>query len=581
MQVFGTLNFQALRPKGTLPARAQDHFENKETIMEKLKKSTAFEGSQGPVVLVIMDGVGIGKTPECDFVEIANTPNLDWLRGNAVYTEIKAHGKAVGLPDDGDMGNSEVGHNAIGCGRVFAQGAALVNQAIRTGSMYDGEVWKELIENVKTNSSALHFIGLFSDGNVHSNLNHLEAMLKKAKEQGVTKARVHALIDGRDVPPTSALEYVDRFDTFLDNINADGTVDYCIASGGGRMNITMDRYNANWDMVKRGWDAHVKAEGRKFSSMRGAIETFRSEKEGILDQDLPAFVIERDGKPVGPVSDGDSVIFFNFRGDRSLEITKAFEAENLTEFDRGPKPNVKYAGMMQYDGDLGVPEKYLVTPPAIDCTMSEYLSKAGVRQLAISETQKFGHVTYFFNGNNSGKFETETWKEILSDVCPFEDAPRMKAAEITEEVVNAIKSGEYKFIRLNYPNGDMVGHTGVFEAVKTAVEAVDEGVGRIMEALKETNGIMVCSADHGNSDDMCELDKKTGEPKKDEKGRLKPKTAHSLNPVPAFVYDPSGVSKVRKSDVQDAGIANLAATCITLLGYEPPADYTPSLVTVG
>jgi 2,3-bisphosphoglycerate-independent phosphoglycerate mutase len=549
--------------------------------MEQLKKKEAFSGSEGPVVLVIMDGVGIGKNPESDYVKIANTPNLDWLRENAIYTEVKAHGVAVGLPDDSDMGNSEVGHNAIGCGRVFAQGAALVGKAIESGSMFDDAVWNELVANVNDKGSALHFIGLFSDGNVHSNINHLEAMLERAKAEGVKKARIHPLIDGRDVPPTSCLEYVERFDTFLEAINADGSVDYCVASGGGRMNITMDRYDADWSMVERGWAAHVKAEGRMFATMREAVETFRSEKKGILDQDLPAFVIERDGAPVGPVVDGDSVIFFNFRGDRSLEITKAFEADELSEFDRGPKPDVLYAGMMQYDGDLGVPEKYLVSPPAIDRTMSEYLSNAGVKQFAISETQKYGHVTYFFNGNNSGKFETETWKEVPSDVCPFEDAPRMQADEITDEVVKAIESGEYKFIRLNYPNGDMVGHTGMVDAVKVAVEAVDEGVGKIMDALKKANGIMVCSADHGNSDDMCELDKKTGELKLDDEGKALPKTAHSLNPVPAIIYDPSGVSRARKADVENAGIANLAATCITLLGYEPPADYTPSLVDVG
>jgi 2,3-bisphosphoglycerate-independent phosphoglycerate mutase len=549
--------------------------------MEQLKKNEAFGGPDGPVVLVIMDGVGIGKNPESDYVKIANTPNLDWLRENAVYTEVKAHGKAVGLPDDSDMGNSEVGHNAIGCGRVFDQGAALVGAAIESGSMFEGAVWRELIANVNDKGSALHFIGLFSDGNVHSNINHLEAMLKRAKAEGVRKTRIHPLIDGRDVPPTSVLEYVDRFDRFLEDINADGSVDYCIASGGGRMNITMDRYNADWSMVERGWNAHVKAEGRTFASMREAVKIFRAEKEGILDQDLPAFVIERDGAPVGPVVDGDSVVFFNFRGDRALELTKAFEAEELTEFARGPKPDVLYAGMMQYDGDLGVPEKYLVSPPAIDRTMSEYLSLAGVKQFAISETQKFGHVTYFFNGNNSGKFETETWQEIPSDICPFENAPRMKATEITDEVIRAIESGQYRFIRLNYPNGDMVGHTGVPAAVKVAVEAVDEGVGRIMEALKKANGIMVCSADHGNSDDMCELDKKTGELKLDDEGKCKPKTAHSLNPVPAVVYDPAGTSGARNAGAPEAGIANLAATCITLLGYEPPSDYAPSIVDVG
>ena len=315
--------------------------------------------------------------------------------------------------------------------------------------------------------------------------------------------------------------------------------------------------------------------------MSDAVETFREEKPGILDQDLPAFVIERDGAAVGPILDTDSVIFFNFRGDRALEITKAFEAEELTEFDRGPKSKATYAGMMQYDGDLQVPEKYLVSPPAIDRTMSEYLSNAGVKQFAISETQKFGHVTYFFNGNNSGKFETETWQEIPSDIIPFENAPRMKADEITDAVVDAIASGEYEFIRLNYPNGDMVGHTGVTDAVKVAIEAVDEGVGRIMEAAKQAKGIVIFSADHGNSDDMCEVDKKTGMLKLDDEGKFLPKTAHSLNPVPAIVYDPVNQSRARLAPVQDPGIANLAATCITLLGFRPPEDYTPSLVEVG
>ncbi len=550
--------------------------------MIELKKSTDFAGPEGPVVLVIMDGVGIGRNPESDFVKQAETPNLNWLHDNALYTELRAHGVAVGLPDDGDMGNSEVGHNAIGCGRVFEQGAALVGKAIASGAMYAaGSVWQQLVANVIAKSSTLHFIGLFSDGNVHSNLNHLESMLRTAKQQGVKKARIHALIDGRDVPPTSALEYVERFDAFLNEINADGSVDYCVASGGGRMNITMDRYNADWDMVKRGWATHVKAEGQTFTSMQEAVETFRTENPGILDQDLPPFVIVRDGKPAGPIVDGDSVIFFNFRGDRALEITKAFEADELTEFDRGTKPDVLYAGMMQYDGDLDVPKLYLVTPPAIDRTMSEYLSSAGVTQLAISETQKFGHMTYFFNGNNSGKFATETWQEIASDNCPFEDAPRMKADEITDVVVQAIESGAYKFIRLNFPNGDMVGHTGVVSAVKLAVEAVDENLGKIIAALKKTNGILVCSADHGNADDMYELDKKTGGLVLDKQGHYKSKTAHSLNPVPAIVYDPSGSAKAHLVDVPKAGIASLAATCLTLLGYEPPADYAASLVKVG
>ncbi|MDD3275812.1 MAG: 2,3-bisphosphoglycerate-independent phosphoglycerate mutase [Kiritimatiellales bacterium] len=550
--------------------------------MEALKKSTVFKGAQGPVVLVIMDGMGIGKYAEGDFVLSAKTPNLDWLMQNGVSTQLKAHGKAVGLPDDSDMGNSEVGHNAIGCGRVFHQGAALVGEAIATGAMFEGKTWKDLVSNVKANGSALHFIGLFSDGNVHSNIAHLRAMLEHAKAEGVKTARVHPLIDGRDVPPTSALEFVEPFEAFLAELNADGTADYSIASGGGRMNITMDRYNADWSMVKRGWDTHVKGEGRKFASMKEAVETFRAEKPGILDQDLPPFVIERDGKAVGPIVDGDSVVFFNFRGDRALEITKAFEADELKEFDRGPKPKVNYAGMMQYDGDLKIPKNYLVTPPAIDRTMGEFLAATGIHQLAISETQKYGHVTYFFNGNRADKFNEalEDYVEIKSDVCPFENAPRMKADEITDAVVKAIESGKYEFIRLNYPNGDMVGHTGVFPAVTIAVQAVDEGLGKLKAAVEKANGIMVISADHGNADDMYEHDK-TGAVKTGKDGKPNAKTAHSLNPVPAIVYDPSGTAKARLSAAKDLGISSLAGTCIKLLGYEPPADYTPSIVDVG
>jgi len=550
--------------------------------MEALKVSRKFKGPEGPVVLVIMDGVGIGRGDAGDIVSQSDTPNLDFLKKNFVNTRVQAHGKAVGLPSDEDMGNSEVGHNAIGCGRVFAQGAVLVNQSIESGRMFEGKTWKTLINNVKKNGSTLHFIGLFSDGNVHSNISHLEAMLSHAREEGVRTARIHPLLDGRDVPPTSALEYVEPFEKFLAAINAGGAADYAVASGGGRMNITMDRYNANWDMVKRGWDTHVKAEGRMFNSMREAIETFRAETSGILDQDLPPFVISRDGHPVGPIKKGDSVIFFNYRGDRALEITKAFEAQHLEEFDRGPKPEVEYAGMMEYDGDLKVPKQYLVSPPAIDRTLGEYLAKAGVKQYAISETQKFGHVTYFFNGNRSGKFNDslETYVEILSDIIPFENAPRMKAAEITDAVIKAIESGEYRFIRLNYPNGDMVGHTGVLKAVRIAVEAVDEGVGRLMEAVQKAGGIMIVSADHGNADDMIEIDKKTGELKLDSQGKVKLKTAHSLNPVPVYFYDPGNPVKIGLSGVKNPGISNLAATCLVLLGYEPPEDYTPSLVKI-
>jgi len=552
--------------------------------MDTLRTSKKYRGPKGPVVLVIMDGIGIGKYPEGDLVCKANTPTLDWLSRHAVTTRVKAHGTAVGMPSDSDMGNSEIGHNAIGCGRVFDQGASLVNKSIASGAIFKGAVWKELIENVTEHNSALHFIGLFSDGNVHSHITHLEALLTEAKQEGVRNARIHILLDGRDVPPTSALQYVDRFEDFLSSLKKGSDIDYAVASGGGRMKITMDRYQADWGMVELGWKIHVRGEGRQFASAREAIETLRKEHPGVIDQDLPPFVIARDGKPIGPIVENDSVIFFNFRGDRAIEISQAFEAEAFDHFPRGPKLKVEYAGMMQYDGDALIPKKYLVNPPGIDRTLGQYLVESGAKQLAVSETQKFGHVTYFFNGNRSGKFDEslEDYIEIPSDRVPFEERPWMKAAEITDTVVNAVIGNRYRFIRLNYANGDMVGHTGIVDAVEIAVETVDLCLHRLVEAAREAEGILVVTADHGNSDDMYEHDKKTGDVVKDEDtGKPKIRTAHSLNPVPVHVYDPAGHANIRLSGQKDPGISNLAATCLTLLGFEPPEDYTQSIVVVG
>jgi 2,3-bisphosphoglycerate-independent phosphoglycerate mutase len=551
--------------------------------MKPLKKAKNFKGPEGPVVLAILDGVGIGTCTEGDVVSRANTLTLDWLAQNALATKLKAHGTAVGMPSDADMGNSEIGHNAIGCGRVFAQGAKLVDESIESRIFFKGEVWKELIANVVDHDSRLHFMGLFSDGNVHSHIDHLEAMLAGAKDEGVKKACVHILLDGRDVPPASALEYVDRLEDFLSGLERNSKIDFAIASGGGRMKITMDRYQANWGMVELGWKTHVLGEGRKFRSAREAIETLRQENPDAIDQDLPPFVIGRGNAPLGPIEENDSVIFFNFRGDRAIEISRAFEEDKFDKFPRGPKLNVKYAGMMQYDGDALIPQKYLVNPPGIDRTVAEYLVKAGIKQLAISETQKFGHVTYFFNGNRSGKFDDslEDYIEVPSDIIPFEQRPWMKAAEITDKVVEAILGGAYDFIRLNYANGDMVGHTGNAQAAEIAIETVDLCLARLVRAIKRANGILVVSADHGNSDDMYECDSKTGKVIYDKKtGKPKPRTAHSLNPVFAYVYEPSGSIKMKLSSLKDAGISNLAATCLTLLGFEPPEDYTPSIVVI-
>lgn len=553
--------------------------------MEALKKSANWSGPKGPVVLAIMDGTGIGKFPEGDMVAKATKPNWDWLKQNALYTELKAHGRAVGMPTDEDMGNSEVGHNAIGCGRVFDQGASLVENAINSRALFEGATWREMVANVVQHGTQLHFVGLLSDGNVHSHIRHLIAMLREAKAAGVKKARLHALLDGRDVSPQSALVYIDQIEAVLAELSTDGC-DFAIASGGGRQVITMDRYEANWDMVKLGWDIHWKGVGPQFPSARAAVEKYRADNPAVIDQDLPPFVVVRDGRPVGPLHKNDSVIIFNFRGDRAIETCRAFETEEFTKFDRGPKPRVQFAGMMEYDGDTHTPKKYLVAPPAIDRTMGAYLTASGVNILAVSETQKYGHVTYFFNGNRSGKFSEmmEDYVEIKSDRVSFDERPWMKAAEITDVVLESIRANKHRFIRLNYPNGDMVGHTGDCLAVEISVEATDLSVGRLLAALREAGGILVLTADHGNADDMFERNKKNEVVIDPRTGKPKAKTSHSLNPVPCFIWDASGTANARLSAAAQKGglgITSLTATCIKLLGYEPPADYDPSLVDVG
>ena len=546
-----------------------------------LEKNKNWKGRRGPVVLVIMDGVGYGKYADGDAVKASRMANLTWLTENSPHTQLKAHGTAVGLPSDADMGNSEVGHNAMGCGRVFAQGAKLVSGAIASGAMFDGAIWKKLIANVKAHGGALHFIGLLSDGNVHSHQDHLKAMIAQAYNEGVQKLRVHALLDGRDVDPTSALDYITPMEEYLASFAG---VDYCIASGGGRMYITMDRYNADWSMVQRGWKAHVLGQGRQFASATEAVKTYRAENPGLLDQDMHEFVITRDGRPVGAINDGDSVIYFNFRGDRALEMTRAFETPEGGDlpFDRLRVPKVEYAGMMEYDGDLHIPHQFLVSPPAIDRTMGEYLTASGVHLMAISETQKYGHVTYFFNGNKLGKFDEklEDYIEIKSDVVPFEQRPWMKCAEIADAVIDAIKSGKYQHIRLNFPNGDMVGHTGVFNAVVCSMEAMDLQLGRIKQAVEEAGGILCITADHGNSDDMYEH-AKDGSVKMNKDGSPKAKTSHSLNPVPAIIYDPEYKGEYDRSALnQGLGISSWPATIMQLMGFVPPADYDKSLINL-
>ena len=547
-----------------------------------LKKSAKFDGVKGPVVTIVMDGVGLAPDTVSNAVAGAYTPNLDCLMANYPTVSLKAHGTAVGLPSDDDMGNSEVGHNALGAGQVFAQGAKLVTQSIETGKMFASDTWQQVVSNVKNNHSTLHFLGLFSDGNVHSHIDHLKAMIVRAKEEGIACIRIHILIDGRDVGETSALEYINPFEDFIAALS-DENCSIKIASGGGRMKITMDRYEANWAMVELGWKTHVLGEGRQFASAADAVETYRAEYK-VIDQDLPPFVIAEDGKPVGTINDGDSVIFYNFRGDRSIEISKTFDAPagQFDKFDRVRVPAVVYAGMLEYDGDLHIPSKYLVSPPEITETMGEYLAGTGVKQYAISETQKYGHVTYFWNGNKSGKFsdELETYVEVPSDVVPFEQRPWMKCAEITDKLIEALEAGEYDYYRVNFPNGDMVGHTGSLAATRCSMEALDLQLGRILPVIDKLGGVAVITADHGNADEMFEMDKKSGQPKVGKDGKMKAKTSHTLNPVPCIIYDNTDAKEhyTVKADNGQFGLSSVAATMVNLMGYEAPAKWDEGVI---
>lgn len=529
----------------------------------------------GPVLLVVMDGVGRGAKDHGDAVHHAHTPTLDWLAKNAPTSLLKAHGPAVGLPSEKDMGNSEVGHNALGAGRVFDQGAKRVAEDVQSGAVFERKPWQELVRHCVQSEEAMHFIGLLSDGNVHSHVDHLFAMLRRAKQDGVRHGRVHVLLDGRDVPERSALEYIAPLEILLNEL-CDADHDYRIASGGGRMHITMDRYEADWEMVERGWRHHVKGEGRGFDSATQAIEILRAENPGISDQNLPAFVVVRNDQPVGPIRDGASVVFFNFRGDRAIQISRAFTERDFNAFARAPFPEVLYAGMMQYDGDEKIPERFLVKPPNIDRTLGEYLARNQFHQFACSETQKFGHVTFFWNGNRSGAFDEsqEQYVEVPSDRIPFDQKPKMKAKEITDATLEALASERFAHLRINYANGDMVGHTGNFDAAVQAVQTVDAQVKRLMPAIRELNGALLVTADHGNADEMFIKDA-NGDVVRDNHGAPEPKTSHTLNPVPCHIYAPGSAPFVAE---RRGSLSQCAATVLALMGLQAPPDYDPSLI---
>jgi 2,3-bisphosphoglycerate-independent phosphoglycerate mutase len=558
----------------------------------ELKKLSHYKGVKGPLLLIIMDGIGLYRGNDDGYpgnaFDIAKPKNLlSLLSSEKIVTKLKAHGTAVGMPSDSDQGNSEVGHNAIGAGRVFAQGAWLVDEAINSGRLFEGEAWKEIIENALTKKTPVHLIGLVSDGNVHSNISHITALIRACDEAGVEEVYMHCLLDGRDVPPLSALRYFGELEDYLWSLRVQSIKDgklrqYFVASGGGRMVTTMDRYEADWSIVERGYNAHVLGEGPMFPNCLTAIKKLREEHR-VDDQYLPHWVVhdpENSDKPMTEIKDSHNVVFFNFRGDRALEISRAFVEDNFKGFKRKRRPDVIYAGMMEYDGDTHMPPKYLVSPPAIDRTVSEYLARNGVSQFAISETQKFGHVTYFWNGNNSAKFneKTEQWVEIESDRILFDQAPAMKTREVAAEIEKALRSGKYRFLRVNFANGDMVGHTGSLPAAVEAVKVVDEAVGNLVSAVGELGGTVIITADHGNCEQMIEVDKKTGKPVQEAGGRYKPLTSHTLNPVPFIVHGPDTSQYELDDKATDPGLGNIAATILTLLGFKKPDDYLESII---
>ncbi len=527
----------------------------------------------GPVVLAVLDGVGLRRDLMGNAVKQAHTEFLNYAVENYKTTSLNASGEAVGIMT-GDMGNSEVGHNAIGSGQIIEQGVAQINAAINSGEVWNSEAWKAAIARVKEHGSTLHFAGIFSDGNVHSNIFHLEKMIEEAHSEGIQKIRIHAVLDGRDTPPQSALQYVAEVEAFISSFP--DHPDYRIASGGGRMVFVADRYESDWDVVKAGWDAIVCGEAfHRFTSVTSAINTFREKDPSIQDQYIPPFVIIENGRPVGRVEDGDAFIYFDFRADRAIEFAMAMTYDEFPYFDRTyydkhnilhhGKPDVYFVGLTEYNSDTHVPEHRLVEPIQIVNTLNDYLGKHGVTQLAVSETVKFGHITYYFNGNSYQKAYGEDHIEIPSDTQPFDTRPWMKSAEIADAVIENLD--KYNFIRLNFPGGDMVGHFAELEPTITAIEAIDIQLARIAKEVDRLGGVLIITADHGNAEELT-----------DKEGNSK--TAHSTNPVPFVIYDNTeNRDKYDLAGVENAGLSNIAATITTLLGLETYPDvWHPPLI---
>lgn len=539
----------------------------------------------GPVVLAILDGVGLAPDSAGNAVSKARTSFLGQAAREYLHVSLNASGEAVGLLP-GQMGNSEVGHNTMGAGQTMKQGIARIEEAFNTGEVFNSDAWKGAMTRILSESrgrfdnfgnswyneeigpATLHFAGIFSDGGVHSHISHLEQMVEKAYGEGVRRMRVHAIFDGRDVPPQSEPRFIRRFEEFVRRFP---DADIRIASGGGRMTTVADRYENDWSVVARGFDMMVNAEADYyFKSAEEAIMMLRRIEPNVQDQYLPAFVIvDEKERPVGKIEKGDALIYFDFRADRAIEIAMAFTYYDFPYFNRGnySPDDVYFVGMTEYNSDTHVPEHRLVESTQISQTLNQFLSKKGVSELAVSETVKFGHITYYFNGNSYDRAFGEDFIQVDSYTEPFETRPWMKSAEITDKVLENLS--KYKFIRINYPGGDMVGHTADMEATIVAIEAIDICLARIAAEVDKLGGVLVIVADHGNAEELL-----------DQNGAKK--TSHTTNRVPCIIYDNTKNRwKYGISDIEDPGLANLAATMAVLLGQNDyPESWEQPLITV-
>lgn len=504
-----------------------------------------------PTALIILDGFGLSDEVEGNAAKAANTPTVDWLNANAPRAFLSASGESVGLMD-GQMGDSNVGHLNIGAGRIVYQDVVKVSKSIRDGDFFTNPTLVASMKNAQKTGGALHLMGLVSPGGVHSHTDHLYALVLMAKDHGLGRVFIHAFLDGRDVPPSSAHEYLATLEKELVRIGVGE-----IATISGRY-YAMDR-DKRWERVQRAYQALL-GQGRTSISSAAAIQ--EAYALGETDEFVIPTVLTRDGKALGPIVDGDSVFFFNFRADRAREISWALVNETFDGFDRGKKLDIFYATMTQYDADLDVP--FAFEPQDLKNTLGEYLSSLGKTQLRIAETEKYAHVTFFFNGGVEKPNLGEDRILVPSPGVPTYDLkPEMSAPEVTERVVAEVNQGKFDLIVLNYANCDMVGHTGVFEAAVQAVEAVDRGLGSVLEAIKQQNGVAIITADHGNCEQMIDPE------------LVEPYTAHTTNLVPVWLFNaPENYS------LKPGILADLAPSLLDLMNIQKPIEMTGESIIV-